>query len=222
MGAKDPLRAVVFDCDGVLVDSEPHSVDAWLEVLGDRGHGAARSDVEACTGLGYASTYAHLAAVDPATVLPGADELWPEILQALAASFASGLKPFADAAAAVAALAAQGVPVGVASSSPRQRLDLTLDSSGLTRLFSATAAGDEVEHGKPAPDVYSLAAQRLGVPAEHCLAVEDSGPGAASAHAAGMFVLGVLRNPGEAGRLLEAGAAIVDSLDAEILLGFVR
>ena len=79
-----------------------------------------------------------------------------------------------------------------------------------------------VEHGKPAPDVYSLAAQRLGVPAEHCLAVEDSGPGAASAHAAGMFVLGVLRNPGEAGRLLEAGAAIVDSLDAEILLGLVR
>ncbi len=217
-----PLRAVVFDCDGVLVDSEPHSIAAWLVVLGGRGHRAVRSDVEACTGLGYGPTYAHLAAVDPATVLPAADELWPELLDALAASFDAGLEPFADAADAVAALAAEGVPVGVASSSPRQRLDLTLGCSGLAGHFTATAAGDEVARGKPAPDVYLLAAERLGLAAEECVAVEDTGPGAESARAAGMSVVGVARDPAERKRLLDAGANLVDVLTADLLLGLVR
>jgi len=153
-----PLRAVVFDCDGVLVDSEPHSIAAWLNVLGGRGHCAVRSDVEACTGLGYGPTYAHLAATDPNITLPAAADLWPELLEALAASFDAGLDPFADAADAVAALSAAGVPIGVASSSPRERLDLTLSRSGLIGHFAATAAGDEVQRGKPAPDVYLLAA----------------------------------------------------------------
>jgi len=63
-------RAVVFDCDGVLVDSEPHSAAAWVTVLGRRGHRGTAADVADCTGLGYAATYEHLAAVDPAVALP--------------------------------------------------------------------------------------------------------------------------------------------------------
>ncbi len=217
-----PLRAVVFDCDGVLVDSEPHSIAAWLNVLGGRGHCAVRSDVEACTGLGYGPTYAHLAATDPNITLPAAADLWPELLEALAASFDAGLDPFADAADAVAALSAAGVPIGVASSSPRERLDLTLSRSGLIGHFAATAAGDEVQRGKPAPDVYLLAAQRLGVPAGECVAVEDTGLGAESAHAAGMSVVGVVRDPAEAARLLAAGAGPVDVLDPGALLGLLN
>jgi HAD superfamily hydrolase (TIGR01509 family) len=216
-----PPRAVVFDCDGVLVDSEPHSIGAWLRVLGDRGHGALRSDVEACTGLGYGPTYAHIASTDPATSLPAPDELWPELLEALAASFAAGIEPFSDAADTVAGLAAKGVPMGVASSSPRERLDLTLGCSGLAGYFSATAAGDEVIRGKPAPDVYLLAAERLGVSAAECVAVEDTGPGAESAGAAGMTVVGVVRNPGERARMLAAGAGLVDVLDSEVLLSLL-
>lgn len=211
-------RAVVFDCDGVLVDSEPHSAAAWVAVLGRRGHRATTADVADCTGLGFAATYAHLAAVDPEVLLPGPETLWPEVQAALAESFDGGLEVFPDAAACVAELALYGVPLGVASSSRRERLDLTLERSGLGRYFQATAAGDEVEHGKPAPDVYLLAAERLGLPPADCLAVEDTGHGAASAAAAGMRVLGVARRPEETGRLLAAGAALVDRLDARFLL----
>jgi len=210
-------RAVVFDCDGVLVDSEPHSAAAWVAVLGSRGHRATAADVADCTGLGYTATYEHLAAVDPAAALPSAEALWPEVQAALAESFDRGLTVFPDAAACVTELAFAGVPLAVASSSRRERLDLTLERSGLGRYFDAVVSGDEVEHGKPAPDVYLLAAQRLGVRPEECLAVEDTGHGAASAAAAGMRVLGVARIPAEVGRLLAAGAALVDRLDSGVL-----
>ncbi len=85
-------RAIVFDCDGVLVDSEPHSAAAWVAVLGRRGHRATAADVADCTGLGFAATYDHLAGVDPGVVLPPAEDLWPEVQAALAASFDRGLE----------------------------------------------------------------------------------------------------------------------------------
>jgi len=213
--------AVIFDCDGVLVDSEPHSAVAWMAVLGPRGHRATAADVAACTGLGYTGTYAHLAAVDPAVPLPPAEELWPDLLAALAASFEEGLRVFPDAAACVTALAFEGVPLGVASSSRRERLELTLERSGLDRYFQATVSSDDVEQGKPAPDVYLLAAVRLGVRPHDCLAIEDTGRGAVSAVAAGMRVLGVARLPAEAGCLLGAGAALVDCLDPGMLRGLL-
>jgi len=211
-------RAVVFDCDGVLVDSEPHSAAAWVAVLGRRGHRATAAEVADCTGLGFAATYDHLAAVDSSVALPPAEELWPEVQAALGSSFDRGLTVFPDAGACVTELAFAGVPLAVASSSRRERLDLTLERSGLGRYFAVTVAGDEVEHGKPAPDVYLLAAERLGVHPGECLAVEDTGHGARSAVAAGMRVLGVARRPEETGRLLAAGAALVDRLDARFLL----
>lgn len=210
-------RAVVFDCDGVLVDSEPHSAVAWVTALGRYGHRATPADVAACTGLGYAATYAHLAAVDPEVGLPSPQDLAPEVQAALAASFERGLRVFPDAAACVTALAFEGVPLAVASSSRRDRLDLTLRHSGLARYFAVTVAGDEVARGKPAPDVYLEAARRLGVAPRQCLAVEDTGHGAESAAAAGMRVMGVARTPAEVGRLLAAGAGLVDLLDPAVL-----
>jgi HAD superfamily hydrolase (TIGR01509 family) len=210
-------RAVVFDCDGVLVDSEPHSAVAWVAVLGGYGHRVDAADVAACTGLGYAATYARLAAVDPEVPLPAPEDLAPEVLAALAVSFDRGLRVFPDAAACVTALAFDGVPLAVASTSRRDRLDLTLGRSGLARYFQATVAGDEVAHGKPAPDVYLAAAERLGVPPSACLAIEDTGHGAAAAVAAGMRVVGVARLPEEVGRLLGAGAGLVDRLDPTVL-----
>jgi beta-phosphoglucomutase-like phosphatase (HAD superfamily) len=212
------VGAVVFDCDGVLVDSEPHSAASWVEVLGRYGHRAEVSDVAACTGLGFRPTYEHLAAVDPTAALPGPEALWPELLDALARSVARGLLVVPDAAACVADLAAGAVAMGVASSSPRERLDLTLEHSGLGRYFAATASGDEVRSGKPAPDVYLLAADRLGSAPGACLAVEDTGPGAQAAAAAGMRVLGVARSDSDEDALRAAGATLVDTLDA----GFLR
>lgn len=210
-------RAVVFDCDGVLVDSEPHSAVAWVTVLGRYGHRATVADVAACTGLGYAATFAHLAAMDPGVRLPSPDALEPEVLAALAASFDRGLRVFPDAAGCVTTLAFDGVPLAVASGSRRDRLDLALGHSGLARYFQATVAGDEVPRPKPAPDVYLAAAERLGVRPADCLAIEDTGHGAISAVAAGMRVIGVARIPAETGRLLAAGAGLVDRLDPVLL-----
>ena len=179
-------RAVVFDCDGVLVDSEPHSAVAWVTALGRYGHRVTAADVATCTGLGYADTYARLAAVDPEAAIPAAAELAPEVLAALAASFERGLRVFPDAAACVTALAFDGVPLGVASTSRRDRLDLTLGRSGLARYFQATVAGSEVARGKPAPDVFLAAAERLAVAPDRCLVIEDSRNGLLAAKAAGM------------------------------------
>jgi beta-phosphoglucomutase-like phosphatase (HAD superfamily) len=210
-------RAVVFDCDGVLVDSEPHSAVAWATALGRHGHHISVADVAACTGLGYAATFARLTARHPGPPLPSPEALEPEVLAALAESFDQGLLVFPDAAACVTALAGDGVPLAVASTSRRRRLDLTLARSGLGRYFQVTVAGDEVPRSKPEPDVYLEAAARLGVRPAECLAVEDTGLGATAAFAAGMRVIGVARTLAEVGRLLGAGAGLVDRLDPTVL-----
>jgi len=212
------VGAVVFGCDGVLADTEPHSRSAWRSVLSNLGHPATSSDVEGCTGLGYSECYDRLADVAP---LPPSADLWSSVLEALIASFSTGLLRFEDAANAVESLVLLGVPIAVASSSPRERLDVTLSAIGLAGRFDVTVAGDEVERSKPAPDVYLAAARLLGVAPGDCVAVEDSGHGATAAVAAGMRVIGVVRDDEEAGRLLSAGAALVTEIDADDLARWV-
>jgi HAD superfamily hydrolase (TIGR01509 family) len=82
-------------------------------------------------------------------------------------------------------------PLAVASSSNRNVIDLVIEKAGLADAFAATVSSEEVEHGKPAPDVYLEAARRLGVDPESCAAIEDSGNGIRSAHAAGMALIAV-------------------------------
>jgi HAD superfamily hydrolase (TIGR01509 family) len=119
---------------------------------------------------------------------------------------------------AVRELGERGVAVAVASSSPRERLDRTLARAGLA--FDVTIAGDEVEHGKPAPDMFFYAAHRLEVAPQRCVVVEDSAPGVAAGVAAGMPTLGVCRVPGTEHRL--AGAdRVVDRVSADTILALL-
>ena len=104
----------------------------------------------------YARTHAYLA---ERAAIPAAPALWPELSRELFALIDARLVPFADAVDAVRELRERGVRVAVASSSPRERLDRTLARAGLE--FGITIAGDEVEHGKPAPDMFLHAAARL-------------------------------------------------------------
>jgi HAD superfamily hydrolase (TIGR01509 family) len=201
--------AVIFDCDGVLVDSEPHSISAWLEVLGDLGHPAGGAEIAACTGLGFGDTHRALSAVAP---LPDPVVVWPLLLAALESSFHRGLAVFPDAVAVIDACAAAGVAVAVASASPRARLDLTLGVAGLAPRFAVSVAGDEVRNGKPAPDVYLTAAARLGVAPVSCVAIEDSEPGAIAAIAAGMRTIAVDRSGAEGAALVATGARVVGLL----------
>jgi HAD superfamily hydrolase (TIGR01509 family) len=122
------------------------------------------------------------------------------------------LRAFPDAAEAVRALAMQGHPVAVASSSRIAEVHRKLDQVGLSRYFQAMVGGDEVAAGKPAPDVYLAAAHRLGVDPAHCLAIEDSDVGAVAAESAGMRVVLILRDGS-----VHATRSTVSSLDAELL-----
>lgn len=206
--------AVVFDCDGVLVDSEPHSVASWLAVLGRLGHPATAADVAACLGLGYGPTREVLAALGP---LPDHDALWPDLLAALADSYRGGLTRFDDAAAALDACERFGVPVAVATASPRARLGVTLAAAGWSSRFPVSVAGDEVARAKPAPDVYLQAAAGLGVAPGDCVAVEDTPIGAMAAMAAGMRTVAVVRAHGDRDSLLATGAIVVERISPAVL-----
>jgi len=108
------------------------------------------------------------------------------------------------------------VPVAVASSSVRERLDRTLRRVELHDRFAATVAGDEVAHGKPRPDLFLEAAARLGLGAHECVVVEDAAPGVAAGLAAGARVVGVARAAGDAAALAEAHV-VVERLSAKAL-----
>jgi HAD superfamily hydrolase (TIGR01509 family) len=206
--------AVVFDCDGTLVDSEPLARRAWEVTLGGRGYEVSGEDFGAVMGLSYADTHDFFGErVD----LPGRKAFWVEFSGALYELIDAQLRPFPDALATLAELGRAGVPVAVASSSPRERLDRTLRRAGLHARLPVTVAGDEVERGKPEPDLFVAAAAGLGVSARDCVVVEDTAPGVAAGLAAGAAVVGVAREP-EGAERLRAAHAVVDRLSAEALL----
>ena len=209
MGRGRPLSlGVIFDCDGTLVDSEPLAGEAWRRVLEPYGYAVTEEDLAACVGRSYAHTHAYLSSRAP---LPDAAAIWPVMSGELFALIDAQLQPFEDALIAVEDLTRRGVPIAVASSSVRERLDRTLAKAGLS--FEITIAGDEVERGKPAPDMFLLAQERLGT--ERCVVIEDSGTGVAAGIAAGMPTLGVRRTPGSA---VDEATLVVERITAEAIL----
>jgi HAD superfamily hydrolase (TIGR01509 family) len=210
------VTGVVFDCDGTLVDSEPLAGEAWRRIVTPYGYEITDEDLAACVGIPYVRTHAYLS--KRVAGLPDAPTLLPNLNRELFALIDTRLAPFGDAVGAVAELRARGVPIAVASSSVRERLDRTLARAGLA--FEITIAGDEIEHGKPAPDMFLLAAARLGVEPAACVVVEDSPPGVAAGVAAGMPTLGVCRVPGTEATLAAADR-VVQRVSAETILALL-
>jgi HAD superfamily hydrolase (TIGR01509 family) len=180
--------AVIFDLDGVLLDSE----SAWVEVkkefteeTGGRWEERARVEM-----LGMSSTewsrYMH----DELGVPVSPEKISSEVADRLVEQYRRRLPLLPGAVEAVRSLARQW-PLGLASSSNRNVIDLALEEAGLAEDFKATVSSEEVERGKPAPDVYLEAARRLEVDADACVAIEDSTNGIRSAHAAEMAVIAV-------------------------------
>jgi HAD superfamily hydrolase (TIGR01509 family) len=205
------MTAVIFDCDGTLVDSEPLARTAWARTLEPYGYAVTDADAEATVGLPFPRTHEYFA---ERVELPGADDMWTAYSGTLFALIDDELVVFDDAVRAARELRERGIPVGVASSSPRERLHRTLTRAGLLDAFDVTVAGDEVERGKPAPDMFLLTAERLGVPAEQCIVIEDSPPGVQAGLAAGMHTIGVSR----AGAPLAGAHRVVDFLTADLIL----
>jgi HAD superfamily hydrolase (TIGR01509 family) len=182
------IEAVIFDLDGVIVDSE-HVWDAAREALarerGGRWHEGAQRDMMGMSSTEW-SRYMH----DVIGLRDPPEEISAEVVRRLEATYREELPLIAGAREAVARMAERW-PLGVASSSNRPIIDLVLDLGRLDRFFRATASSEEVPRGKPSPDVYLEVARRLGVDPEKTAAIEDSHNGIMSAKAAGMRVIAI-------------------------------
>ena len=180
-------RAVVFDMDGVLVDSEPAFFDAVNDVLAQEGRSIDWERYKRLLGTSVGVTWREVIAMlglrgelndylrrfdnvlldclrRPRPPLPGVVELLDELER-------------------------RGVLAAIATSSWRTWYDAAMESCGLDGRFHAVVTADIIEHAKPAPDTYRRAAELLGVPAAQCIAVEDTPPGIAAAKAAGMYAV---------------------------------
>jgi len=182
------VDAVVFDLDGVLVDSEQLWDEARRELVDERGGTWLPDATRAMMGMSSRewSHYMHdELGIDltPAQISAG-------VVERLELLYRARLPLLPGAAETVTALAGR-FPLGLASSANREIIDLVLELADIGRFFAATVSSEEVPHGKPAPDVYLEAARRLGVPPGRCAAVEDSTNGLRSAAAAGMAVVAI-------------------------------
>ena len=213
MAARAPFSAVLFDMDGLMFDSERLILRAWQRAMADFGYAASEQVFLASVGTTVESTNQLLrAAYGPDFPLEATNHrtdeyVWQEVEQR-GAPLKPGLLALLDY------LEAHGVPKAVASSSRRAAIDRLLASVGLTERFAATAAGDEVTQGKPAPDIFLLAAQRLGVEPAQCLVLEDSNPGVRAARAAGMAVIVVPDLKPPADDVASLAAAVLPDLHA--------
>jgi HAD superfamily hydrolase (TIGR01509 family) len=213
------IVAVVFDLDGVLVDSE-HVWDEVREELarerGGRWHDRAQADMMGMSSPEW-SRYMH----DVVGLADSPEEINDEVVRRLLRRYTIDLPLIDGSVAAVERLAA-AYRLALASSSNRAVIDAVLEQAQLARLFEVTVSSEEVRRGKPAPDVFLEAAHRLAVDPAACAAIEDSANGIRAAHAAGMRVIAVPNRryppPAEA---LALADVIVDSL-AELMLDGLR
>jgi HAD superfamily hydrolase (TIGR01509 family) len=214
---------VVFDLDGVLLESE----QVWLaakRTVTERSGGAwqARAETEM---LGMSSTewsrYMHEQLAVPLEL----QAISARVLELVEERYRSELPLIPGAREAVGRLAARW-PLAMASSANREAIELVLELAGWRQEFELAVSSEEVARGKPAPDVYLEAARRLGVPAPHCVAVEDSSAGLRSADAAGMPVVAIPNRafPPDAAALACASVTLasIAELDASTVLAAAR
>jgi len=182
------IDAVVFDLDGVLVDSERAWSQARERVV--REHGGTWPPGATKAMLGMSSTeWARYLRDELGVTLDPADII-TDVVEQMKRLYRERLPLIPGAQEAVRALAA-GWPLGLASSSNRPIIDLALELSDLRDCFAVTVSSEEVAHGKPAPDVYLAAVAALAVPAARAAAIEDSANGLRSAAAGGLHVVAI-------------------------------
>ena len=182
------MSAVIFDLDGVLVDSEAIWDDARRTVVARAGGTWAPNATRELIGMSSVEWSAYLH--DRLGVGLPPERISSEVADLVDERYREGL-PYLPGAREVVPRLAQEWPLGLASSSNRRIIETFLDASGLRECFAVTVSSEEVAHGKPAPDVYLAAAARLGVAPADCVAIEDSTNGLRSARAASMRVIAV-------------------------------
>ena len=214
------IEAVVFDLDGVLLDTEEVWDEARRRLADERGGRWPPNAQRAMMGMSSPewSRYMH----DVVGLPEAPEEISAEVVERLKALYRERLPLIEGALDAVRRIGAR-CPLGIASSSNRPLIDLFLELTGTRDLFAATVSSEEVAGGKPRPDVYLEAARRLGVDPGACAAIEDSENGIRSAATAGMRVV-VIPNrvfppSAEALGLADVVLGSLDELTVEVLAG---
>ena len=206
-----PVDLVIFDCDGVLVDSEPLSNGVLADALTHAGlQTTAEQAVATYKGLHIRDVLAH---AEQALGAPLPADFVPAFENARAGTFQRELAAVRGAAETVAAIRAAGIAVCVASQGKRSKTELTLGLTGLRSLFDEDAvfSAHSVKRGKPHPDLFLHAARAMGIPPNRTVVIEDTVIGVTAAVAAGMRAIGYGADSDPDG-LRAAGAVVIDDL----------
>ncbi len=203
------LEAVLFDMDGVIIDSEPLWSEAEKQLLARRKLSYSAELKEVLMGRG--SREAAGIFIEYYNLTESVDDILTERNQLIAELFRDCLQPIPQALDLIGSLRKSGIKTALASSSPKYLIDLAMDKFGIAGLFDLILSGDEVGRGKPAPDIYLRAAKELGVTPENCVVVEDAPSGVAAARAAGMRCLAVGTSASQSG--LVAADRVVGGLE---------
>jgi HAD superfamily hydrolase (TIGR01509 family) len=197
---------VAFDCDGVLVDTEPLTCGVLTDMLNEVGWQVSLEEtMKLFVGRLVRD---ELPMIERHATLPVPADFYPQFVARRNAALEAGVNPVRNVRATVETLAARGMPFCVVSGADRAKMRLTLGQTGLLRWFDGRLfSGMEVARTKPAPDVYLLAAQTMGVDPARCAVVEDTPTGVAAVVAAGMTVFGYAERIAPQA-LLDAGAAL--------------
>ena len=181
----DDGPGVVFDLDGVLVESEHLWEESWIAYAADHDYTWTQEDTRTCQGMSVPEWGAYVAARTGVNQQQASDG----VVDLVAGRYESGEVTLLPGAHDMVADIAEQVPLALASSAPRRIIETVMDTMGLGPYFSATVSSAEVPRGKPSPDVYTEAVRRLGVDPSRSFAVEDSSNGIRAASGAGLTVV---------------------------------
>ena len=209
--------AVIWDVDGVLIDSGEQHRRAWEQLAREERLPFSDAAFWATFGMRNADIFPRMFGVSgPPERIVALGDRKEAIYRALLAEDAA---PLPGAKELLAALHAAGYRQALGSSAPPANLEAIISLLGLASFLDAIVSGEQVAHGKPAPDIFLAAAERLGIPPAHCLVIEDAPAGVAAAHAGGMRCLAVRRAGQPDAPGLDAADALVDALtDASVSL----
>jgi HAD superfamily hydrolase (TIGR01509 family) len=194
MAENRKLEAVLFDMDGVIVDSEPLWSEAEKQLLARRNLRYSPSLKSAMMGRDAKGAVNYL--IEHYRLAESVGELIEERNQLIAEFFKEQLKAIPGALEMVRSVMAAGIMTGLVSSSPKTLVELALEKLNVTMLFDLILSGDQVVRGKPAADIYLTAAKKLAVKPEYCLVIEDAPHGVAAAKGAGMCCLAISTSVG--------------------------
>jgi beta-phosphoglucomutase family hydrolase len=204
-----PVQAVIFDMDGVLVDSEFLHTRAEKRTLDPYGIELSKEEINHYMGMGVNTMLASL--IERYDLPVSRESLFRTHEKNLSDLFQKELKIMPGAREIITLFLDQKIKLALASSSSPSLIKLVLQKFELTPIFNVAISGEEVEHGKPFPDIFLKTAELLNIKSDQCVVIEDSKNGVASAKSAGMFCIG-FQSPNSMDQDISRADHIVDDL----------